>query len=277
MRGREPFLLGTIGAVVGIVLAVVIFGGSGNGGLAGASASPGLPSLSIAPSASLVAVGSVAPTTDVSVPPVTVPPTAPPTAAPTPPTKTPKPTATPNTNPVIISFEAPKQEDCTNDSAGRVTLKWSVKNATGVSLSIDGPGVYKTYSGLSNAPDDIPFGCSDQVLQHSYTLTTVGGTGPPATVTRIIKTRAPSIVSFTVSKPDCSGGETFVGINISFEIRAATGARLDRDGAPYSTYNTKATDDIVMYDCSQNDQEGRLTTPGGYGPAATKAIKVSKN
>jgi hypothetical protein len=32
-----------------------------------------------------------------------------------------------------------------------------------------------------------------------------------------------------------------------------------------------------MYDCSQNDQEWVLTTTGGYGPEASKSIKVKKN
>jgi hypothetical protein len=275
MRGREPFLLGTIGAVIGIILAVVIFGGFGDTGQAGASASPtALPGQSVAPSATLVAIASVVPSAEITAPPVTVPPvTAPPVTAPPP---TAKPTPTPNTNPRIVSFEVPKFEDCTNSTAGTVTLKWSVRNASGVTISIDGPGIYMSYPGL-NREEQLPFGCSMAVLKHTYTITTVGGTGPAASITKTITARPASIVSFTVSKPDCSGGDPFVGINISFEIRAATGAELTRDGLLYSTYNTKATDDIVQYDCSQNDQEWILTTTGGYGPEASKSIKVSKN
>lgn len=270
---REPLLLGTIGAVVGIVLALVIFGGFGGGSPVSTSGTGTQAAGSAAPSATLAALVSPEATAEPTAPPVTDPP---PTATPTgaPPTATPAPTA--NTNPAIVSFEVPKQEDCTNSTAGSVTVKWTIKRATGVSISIDGPGIYDSYAGLTGEVV-LPYGCDQTVLQHTYTLTTIGGTGPAASVTKTIKTRAPSIVSFTVGKPDCSGGDPFVGISISFQVRAATGATLDRDGAPYSTYNTKATDDIVQYDCSQNDQEWTLTTTGGYGPEATRSIKVSKN
>lgn len=270
---REPLLLGTIGAVVGIVLALVIFGGFGGGSPVSTSGTGTQAAGSAAPSATLAALVSPDATAELTAPPVTDPP---PTAAPTgaPPTATPAPTA--NTNPAIVSFEVPKQEDCTNSTAGSVTVKWTIKRATGVSISIDGPGIYDSYAGLTGEVV-LPYGCDQTVLQHTYTLTTIGGTGPAASVTKTIKTRAPSIVSFTVGKPDCSGGDPFVGISISFQVRAATGAMLDRDGAPYSTYNTKATDDIVQYDCSQNDQEWTLTTTGGYGPEATRSIKVSKS
>jgi hypothetical protein len=275
---REPLLLGLIGGLIGIGLAIVVFGGflGGPASPVGASASPTSAAIasdgpSSGPTLSAAPTMTAVPTAEVTLPPVT----AAPTATPAPP-PTAQPTPTPNTNPRIVSFETPNQEDCTNATAGSVHVEWSIRNATGVTISIDGPGIYNSYAGLTGSVD-LPYGCDSTVLKHTYTLRTVGGTGPVASVTNTIRTRAPSITSFTVSKPDCSGGETFVGINVSFEIRAATGAELSRDGMPYSTYNTKATDDIVMYDCSQNDQEWVLTTTGGYGPEASKSIKVSKN
>lgn len=271
-RRREPFLLGIIGAVIGILLAVVVFGGFG-GGLAGASASP---STVAAASPSAAPAQTTAATDAPTFPLITVAPTIVSTFAPTPAPTPSAPSPTSGTNPSIVSFDVPKQEDCTNATAGQITVSWSIRNATGATISIDGPGIYEQYAGLNNEVT-LPFGCDQFMLQHTYTLRTVGGNGPAASVSKTVKTRAPSITSFTVGKPDCSGVGRYVGVPMSFEVRAATGAELDRDGAPYSTYNVKATDDIVQYDCTQNDQEWTLTTTGGYGPAATKSIKVSKN
>lgn len=272
---REPLLLGLIGGLIGIVLAVVVFGGFlGPTSPVGASASPTTAGVAsggptAGPSPSPAPTETTAPTFDVTLPPATVAPTAPP---PPPPTSQP----TPNTNPRIVSFDTPNQEDCTNATAGSVHLEWSIRNATGVTISIDGPGIYDSYAGLTGSVD-LPYGCDFNVLQHTYTLTTVGGTGPAASVTRTIKTRAPSITSFTVSKPSCPTDSGQVGITMTYEIRAATGAELTRDEVLWSTYNGKQVTAPVMYDCSQNDQEFILTTTGGYGPEASKSIKVSKN
>ena len=271
-RKREPLLLGLIGGVIGIVLAVVVFGGF-LGSPAGATASPTTAAIatdgaSPGPSPSLAPADSPAPSVEVTLPPAT----AVPTGTPATPTSQP----TPNTNPRIVSFDTPNQEDCTNATAGSVHLEWSVRNATGVTISIDGPGIYDSYAGLTGSVD-LPYGCDFTVLKHTYTLTTVGGTGPAASVTKTIRTRAPSITSFTVSKPDCPTDSGQVGITMTYEIRAATGAELERDGQVYATYNGKQVTAPVMYDCSQNDQEFILTTTGGYGPEASKSIKVSKN
>ncbi|HXG25874.1 MAG TPA: hypothetical protein VNL94_03360 [Candidatus Binatia bacterium] len=278
---REPLLLGIIGALIGIIVAMVIFGGGlGGGGLAGASVTPTAAGPSTEPSATLTAETSVpsaeatpAPSTDAP----TQPPTAAPTATPAPtPAKTPKPTPTVNANPTIVSFEAPQQEDCTNATAGSVHLKWTIRNATGVTISIDGPGIFMEYPGLTNEVD-LPYGCDFVNLQHTYTLRTVGGTDPAASITRTIKTRAPSITSFTVTKPDCPTDSGTVSVTMTYEIRAATGAELRIDGVLWATYNGKQVSVPVGYDCTQNDQEFVLTTTGGYGPAATTSIKKSKN
>jgi hypothetical protein len=74
----------------------------------------------------------------------------------------------------------------------------------------------------------------------------------------------------------CGPGDNFVGIAMSYEIRAATGAELRRDGQLYSTYGVKATDDIVMYDCSKPTQVWSLTTTGGYDDPATKQVTVER-
>lgn len=272
--GRAP-LLWVTGALIGILLAVglLVFGNFGTTGDAGASASASLlPGQSGGPLPSLVAGASVLPTDGASA----APPSAAPTAVPTPkPTKTPKPTPTPNTNPAIVVWDVPKLEDCTGSTGGQIHVSWRVERADGVSVSIDGPGIYDSYAGLTGEID-LPYGCSNQTLEHTYTLRTVGGTGPAATRTRTVKTRAPSVVSFSMGAPDCGPGDTFVGISMSFEVRAATGAELRRDGSLYSTYNTKATDDIVLYDCSETSQVWKLTTTGGYGNSASKSVTVDR-
>lgn len=269
---REP-LLWVTGALIGVALAIglVVFMNFGTTGDAGASASTSpLPGQSVAPS--LVAGASALPSDGASA----VPPTAPPTAEPTPkPTKTPKPTPTPNTNPAIITWEVPKQEDCTGETGGSIHVSWRVARADGVSISIDGPGIYDSYAGLTGEID-LPFGCSNSVLEHTYTLRTIGGTGPVATRTKTVKTRAPSVVSFSMGTPDCGPGDTFVGISMTYEVRAATGAELRRDGSLYSTYGSKATDDIVLYDCSKASQVWKLTTTGGYGNSASKSVTVER-
>ena len=273
--GRREPLLWVTGALIGILLAVglLVFGNFGSDGSAGASASASaLPGQSGAPSPSLVAGASALPTDGASAAPTT----AAPTAAPTPkPTKTPKPTPTANTNPAIVVWEVPKQEDCTGTTGGQIHVSWRVERAEGVSVSIDGPGIYDSYAGLSGEID-LPYGCSNAVLEHTYTLRTIGGTGPAATRTKTVRTRAPSVVSFSMGAPECGLGDTFVGISMSFEVRAATGAELRRDGSLYSTYHSKATDDIVLYDCSKASQVWKLTTTGGYGDSASKSVTVDR-
>ena len=279
---REP-LLWVTGALIGVALAIglVVFMSFGTTGDAGASASAGaLPGQSVAPT--FVAGASSLPTDGASA----VPPTASPTPEPTPePTKTPKPTPTPNTNPAIVVWEVPKLEDCTGTSGGSIRVSWRVERADGVSISIDGPGIYDSYAGLTGEID-LPYGCSNSVLEHTYTIRTIGGTGPVAKRSKTVETRAPSVVSFSMGTPDCGLGDTFVGISMSFEVRAATGAKLFRDGSLYSTYTTKSTDDIVQFNCNADDdpeddddkpdQLWRLTTTGGYGDSASKSVKVTR-
>ncbi len=275
--GRREPLLWVTGALIGVGLAValLIFGNFGATGTpAGASApATSLPGQSVAPSlvAGASSLPSGAPTT---LAPASDAPTAAPTTAPTPkPTKTPKPTPTPNTNPDIVVWETPKQEDCTGASGGSIHVRWEVRRADGVSISIDGPGIYQSYAGLTGEVD-LPYGCDKDVLEHTYTLRTVGGTGPADALTRTVKTRAPSIVEFVMGEADCGPGDVTTGISMSFEVRAATGAQLWRGDMVYGNYFSKDADDIVQSVCADDPEVWKLTTTGGYGPSASKSRTV---
>lgn len=221
------------------------------------TAAPGSPLASPQPSPGLTAAPA-------SVPPETFsPPTAPP------------PTEVPSTAPAIVTWDVPAQEDCTGTTAGQITVKWAIKRATGVAISIDGPGIYQEYVG-SSGEVVLPFGCDSTVLKHTYLLTTEGGDGPAATSVRVVKTRAPSIVSFSMGDAACvEGGDTYVGVSMHYEVRAATGVDLKRDGVAYTSYTAKAWDDIVMFDCREESQLFRITTTGGFGDPATQAIRVN--
>lgn len=86
--------------------------------------------------------------------------------------------------PIIRSFEGPAIVNCADPNfAGTIHLQWRVGFADGATLSIDGPGLYKSYVGIIGQ-DDVPFGCGGE--PHTYTLTTTGGNGPPATKQLVI-------------------------------------------------------------------------------------------
>jgi hypothetical protein len=204
--------------------------------------------------------------------PVTAPPATPK------PTKTPAPTPTPNTNPVIVVFDTPKQEDCTNGTANSIHVSWTIKRATGVTISIDGPGIYDSYAGASGSVD-LPYGCDMTVLKHTYTLKTVGGTGPADSETHTVRTRAASIEGFDLNPvtgcpADNSGSAT---VRFSYTVRAATGVELFLDGTIYGTYSGKVAGPIpIPYDCSKASITFKLVTTGGYGPAASKSIVLER-
>jgi hypothetical protein len=104
------------------------------------------------------------------------------TAPPTPRPATPRPTATPKIAPEIVAFVVPQTADCGPNSTGTVRLSWHVERATGVTISIDGPGVFDSYGPTDAA--DLPFACDGE--SHTYLLTTVGGTGPAATSEKVV-------------------------------------------------------------------------------------------
>lgn len=277
---RSPLVLGGAAAVIGVVLALLLGGLGLFGTPTDATASPTLPSGSLAPSPSLVAVGSGEPSPGFTLDPgaTLAPPTEAPTAPPTPkPTKTPRPTPTANTNPTILEFDAPKTVDCTSDFAVTIHLSWRVTNATGVTLSIDGGGLYKTYPGFSGSDPDVPFGCDPNVRTHTYTLRTTGGTGPADEITRSVKWGAPKIVSFEMGRADCPDTAATVGIDMRYEIRFATGAELWRDGELYSTYSSKVVDTSgIVFDCGEPERVFTLITTGGYGSPDAMDVIVKR-
>lgn len=213
--------------------------------------------------------------TDPTVDPAT--PSSPSTPRPTrSPSPTPVPTAAP-TEPAITAFTVPSHEDCTDETAGTITIAWSVVRATGVTVSIDGPGIFDTYPASGSA--DVPFACSQAQLSHTYTLVTTGGTGPAATSTKSVTARAPGITSFALGRADCPSTSGNLGITLTYEVTAATGVELKRDGAVYATYSNRMSSDglTVDYDCSRQSQTFVLTTIGGYGTAATRQLVVDRS
>lgn len=191
------------------------------------------------------------------------------------PTDSPEPT--PNTNPAIIAFDTPKQEDCTNATAGSIHVSWTIAHATGVTISIDGPGIYDAYSGTSGSID-LPYGCDHTVLRHTYTLKTTGGSGPWVRVTHTVRTRAPSVIGFGFSPAagclDTTGSAT---LRMSYTVRAGTGAELYADGALYGSYSGTQQGPIpVAYDCSRASITFKLVTTGGYGAEASARIVVER-
>jgi hypothetical protein len=93
-----------------------------------------------------------------------------------PPTTAPKPKAV-----AIDSFNYAAKVDCSDPTKQALTLStsWKTSNATKVTISIDGPGVYHTYDPVSG--DSLPFGCAGP---HTYLLTAYG-IDAKTTVTRL--------------------------------------------------------------------------------------------
>jgi hypothetical protein len=283
-----------IAALVGVVGAVLLgaFLGGGNGTPVGSTASPSFVAL-VSPEPSQIAsmgpspspVASVSPSSEAvasDTPTPTATPTAKPTDAPTEaptPTKTPRPTATPKTDPAIVSFTIPKTEDCTGSTAGTIKVSWQVTRATGVTIAIDGPGIYDSYPGKSGATE-LPFGCSNNKLSHTYLLTTTGGTGPAASRKKTVTAAAARIKSFALGDADCPSSDPgSVGIFFEYAISAATGVELKRDDDVYATYSGKtfSSSQSVVYDCSQTSQTFQLRTTGQFGDAATKKLVVERS
>jgi len=185
-RNRELVAAALAGVAVVIVAVIVLqlLGGSPEPQSNATTLPETSPSASVEPSLSPSPSALPSPTPS---PTPTATPTPPPTPTPTPrPTPRPTPTPTPATEPEIVSFIAPETADCSTGVA-EVHLTWHVERATGVTISIDGPGIFDSYPPTGEA--DLPFGCGDET-QHTYLLTTTGGTGPADTLERVI-TRAP--------------------------------------------------------------------------------------
>jgi hypothetical protein len=227
----------------------------------GASASPGSTDGIVLPT-----TGPVEPTPAST---LTTNPTAPPTA---------KPTPTPNTNPNIITWKVPVQEDCTGTTAGQVHVEWRVENATGVTISIAGGGIYKAYPGTSGS-DDLPYPCDITELAQTYTLRTTGGVGPADSSTKKVVTREGEILTFSMpNQVSCAAASGSAEVSLVYEVRAASGVQLFRDSDLYGIYNGKQSSDglSVMYDCSKAEIVFHLVTNGGYGAVDDETETVER-
>lgn len=78
--------------------------------------------------------------------------------------------------PTIDSFTTPEDIDCHNGSFQTFSASWTTTNATEVTISIDGPGVYATYP--ADGDTSLPFNCSSP---HTFLLTARGQDGQTAT------------------------------------------------------------------------------------------------
>ena len=78
--------------------------------------------------------------------------------------------------PTITGFTTPENIDCHNGNLQNFTLSWTTQNATKVTISIDGPGIYDTYG--PNGDASLPFNCSSS---HTFLLTAYSADGRTAT------------------------------------------------------------------------------------------------
>ena len=113
-----------------------------------------------------------------------------PTAPTTPATGGTTATTTP-AGPVITSYTAnptdiacPAPDVSTTLPTPMVTLTWTTQNATGVDISVDGPGVYGSYGPNGNTQISVP--CNGAT--HTYQLTAHGTGGQTASQTRSVAT-----------------------------------------------------------------------------------------
>ena len=86
--------------------------------------------------------------------------------------------------PAITTFVTPDNIDCHNGNSQTFSASWTTTNAVKTTISIDGPGIYKTYP--ANGSDSLPFNCS---TAHSFLLTAYGQDGRTATKTITLQPR----------------------------------------------------------------------------------------
>jgi hypothetical protein len=91
-------------------------------------------------------------------------------------------TTPPAAGPSILQFNgSPAPYPC--PGSGTIQLTWSTSNTTGVSINIDGGGVYGNYAPTGNA--QVPFACPD--TQHTYVLTANGTNGQKPQQTLVVQ------------------------------------------------------------------------------------------
>ncbi len=78
--------------------------------------------------------------------------------------------------PVIDSFDTPEDIDCHNGNLQNFTASWTTSNATRVTISIDGAGIYAEYP--ADGDTSLPFNCS---TSHTFLLTAYSSDGASAT------------------------------------------------------------------------------------------------
>lgn len=195
---------------------------------------------------------------------------------PPPPTKTPKPTKAPTPTPSptpapakVKSFTAPNTIDCNVDpEPTQIHLEWSVARATGVTISIDGPGIYDSYDGATGAAD-VPFACGSD--SHTYLITTTGSDGAQATEKRVVKRAEPKIVNVYADNLSVQGACTQVyQRRVYWVVENAKGVTITVNGQQYGPYTGHEGNDLLPYDCRNGAQPTYHFETTGYGPAATQ-------
>ena len=86
--------------------------------------------------------------------------------------------------PVIATFVTPDNIDCHNGNSQNFSASWTTTNAVKTTISIDGPGIYKTYG--ADGSDSLPFNCSSS---HSFLLTAYAQDGRSVTKTITLQPR----------------------------------------------------------------------------------------
>lgn len=81
-----------------------------------------------------------------------------------------------STAPAFTNVSTPDSIDCHNGDFQEFTASWTTTNATRVTVSIDGPGVYNEYP--ANGEASLPFNCSSS---HTFLFTAYNGDGATAT------------------------------------------------------------------------------------------------
>jgi hypothetical protein len=189
--------------------------------------------------------------------------------------RTPKPTkaATPTPSPTpppakVKSFTAPQTVDCNVDpEPTQIHLEWSVARATGVTISIDGPGIYDSYDGATGAAD-LPFACGSE--KHKYLLTTTGSDGAVATETRVVKRALPKIRNVYADNLTIQGQCSQVyQRRVYWNVENATGVTVTVGGQTYGPYAGHDNNDLFPYDCRNSETVTYHVETTGYGPAAT--------
>ena len=153
-------------------------------------------------------------------------------------------------------------------------LEWNVARATGVTISIDGPGVYESYDGQIGSAD-VPFACGEP--RHTYLLTTTGSDGAEVTQEVVVRRARPSVELFyTGTLVLNSACNQVFQRNFFWEVDHAIGVRIWIEDQEYGSYNGREGSVQLPYDCrNQPSVTYRIETTGPYGPHDSMEIEVT--